>query len=105
MNTTSPHVAWAHVLDQLEADLARARDSAPDSSALVDTLEWTPPSDMPPMPPSVAERATTLHRRQLEVAAQLTSRMRETRRQTGYADQVDRATRDQATPLYVDTRA
>ncbi len=107
MTTQSPHRAWTQVLDELERDLnlALAQLADPDTDSPMDALAWTPLNDMPPMPPSVEERAMTLLNNQREVAAMLSARMRETRAQAGYADQVDRATRDHARPLYVDTHA
>jgi hypothetical protein len=68
--------AWERTLDLLEVDLHSSR-----------SLEvWEPPTDLPPMPPEVADRARQLLKQQSELLTQLESTRRKVRRHLQYLD-------------------
>ncbi len=69
-------MAWSEALDELELELARAEAllSSQSVPAGDTTRAWTPPA-LPPIPPDLVQRARLIHRRQLDVAEQMTARL------------------------------
>lgn len=68
---TTPEERWAVVLDELEHLLGRQRAVAgrPVDADAVAVLLFSPPDDLPPLPPSLAGRAHRLLARTRELTA------------------------------------
>lgn len=98
-------LAWSDALEALEIELAEAeRMLALDHLAVVaPSSAWVPPSDLPPLPAALADRARALLDRQLAVAESLARAAAQSRRHQRAVDAM--RTAPPAPPVYVDTPA
>jgi hypothetical protein len=100
--------AWADALTTLEIDVAaceRLLHAAHAGTNLADadgTLgSWVPPTDIGPLPETMAERARVVLARQLEVAEVLALAASQSRQQLAFADRVQTG-RSPTRPVFVD---
>jgi hypothetical protein len=77
--------AWERTLDLIELDLQEASSLATDPMA-ESPESWEPPTDLPPMPLEVVDRARQLLKQQSELLNQLESTRRKVRRHLQYLD-------------------
>jgi hypothetical protein len=100
--------AWTDALTALEIDVASCERLLHAVHAGTDLPEadgtlgaWVPPTDIGPLPETMAERARTVLARQLEVAQALAQAASQSRQQLAFADKVQTG-RSPARPVYVD---
>jgi hypothetical protein len=100
--------AWTDALTVLEMDVAacerlldavHAGANLPEADGRLGS--WLPPTDLGPLPETMAERARTVLARQLEVAHQLATAAAQSRQQLDFADKVQTG-RSPARPVFVD---
>jgi hypothetical protein len=101
--------AWSAALDALELEVSQVeallvddhaqRDAAAATAATA--VVWTPPTDLPPLPVELAERALAVLHRQTAAAAALATAMTANRRHSLLATRMsgDEAS---ARPAYID---
>ena len=99
--TTDPrgdwHACWSEALDGLEIELERAEELLASGHVPAgESASWRPPS-LPPIPPDLVERARIVHARQLELAARMTRRLGDMKRQQSLVDRME--TRTPSRPL------
>jgi hypothetical protein len=100
--------AWADALSALEIDVAacerllnavHAGTDLPDADGTLGA--WAPPTDLGPLPETMAERARTVLARQLDLAQQLAAAASQSRHQLDFAGKVQTG-RSPARPVFVD---
>jgi len=100
--------AWADALSALEIDVkacerllcaVHAGTDLPDTDGTLGS--WVPPTDIGPLPETMAERARTVLACQLAVAQALAQAAAQSRQQLAFADRVQTG-RSPARPVFVD---
>jgi hypothetical protein len=102
--------AWCAALDALELEVGRVEALLSDDHARRDSawaalatapVEWTAPTDLPPLPADLAERAMDVLHRQATVAAALGLAMTANRRQSLLARRM--SVEATSRPAYIDS--
>jgi hypothetical protein len=100
--------AWTDALSALEIDVeacerllhaVHAGAELPDADGTIGS--WVPPTDIGPLPETMAERARMVLARQLEVAEALALAASQSRQQLAFADRVQTG-RSPTRPVFVD---
>jgi len=89
--------AWEQALDVIERDLAEIR-----ATGRTDDVTWSPPTDLGPLPESLARRARSLLWEQQQVAVELERALVDAAHQLN-AIRVIPAGSAPKTPIYLDT--
>jgi hypothetical protein len=104
---TSAH-RWEEVLAQLEEETSRVESllDITDGTEQTAATQWSPPTDLGPLPTELEHRARQILDRQHAAATRLTEQMAAVRDQQNLAARVSNATSpDQSRPVYLDLDA
>lgn len=109
MTTVPSRVArtWEAELARLETDVAAAEALLADGETAGSNVtdDWTPPTDLGPLPEAMLVRAQAVLQRQQRVAEALRSARAANTRQRDFTARVTGATVNRATPAYLDVTA
>jgi hypothetical protein len=104
MNGDRHHLHWATALDRLELEVILAERRLEDPSRPPQD-SWDEPDLHGPIPADLRDRALVLRARQQQVQVAMTTLLGTIGRQHGFANRVDRATRQVVRSVYLDVTA
>jgi len=107
MSTEDDAMVWTQVLDDFEANVAKAEAFLAASTVTLDAQveQWSPPAAAGPLPAELHERARGLLERQRRVAANLPAVIAGMRGEGRYAQRILAATSHDQAPVYIDRTA
>lgn len=103
---TDWETAWAHALNTLELDVARAEELLADRTRVpdsIDRISWAPPQLAGPLPESMRARAQAIMDRQLRVAEGLTRAVAAARAELRAVERMQTSTVDRSVPAFFDS--